>query len=140
MAQTGKPRRMPLRTLACRQVTSVAAIAVVLASGCGGGYSLADRDRPEVVKEEERLAPLVEAVPEIAGPHSSCDLRFLGSDSTGVFAWAKCTGTGAVSLPVRVDGEEVEWPVDATYQADVLRLFPADLAELILKHPERLLP
>lgn len=115
---------------------------LVVASALIGGLTacgvseadLPDRDDPGVVATERRLAAIIGADDRIVGGDAHCEVRLLRDDPPVAYAWAECFGVGAVSLPVRVEGDAVEFPGDGgQYGEDVERLFPSDLVELILQ-------
>lgn len=129
-----------------RQVAG-AALLIGLASGCSEPpYPLPDRGTPAVRDEERRLAALLPD--ELLWGTGTCKVRLLGTEGTTSFGWADCdmaaTSTapaGGVSLPVRVDEERVTTPVDgAGYSASIERMFPARLADAVLRDPQRLRP
>ncbi len=69
--------------------------------------------------EEKRLAALLPEV--LLWGAGICRVRLLGSEGSASFAWADCDMTptadvpaGGVSMPVRVDGEQVRMPDDGS--------------------------
>ncbi len=113
-------------------------VAVLLAVSCtGSSYSLPDQT-DQVQATERQLAPVVGA----AFDGADCEVRFLGKSDGSSFVWAECAGPlGAVSAPMRVDGDDVQVPGDGSlYTEDVRRMFPDDLADAILAREERLRP
>jgi hypothetical protein len=115
-------------------------------SGCSESpYPLPDRGTAAVQAEEARLAALVPD--KLLGGPGTCKVRLLGRDGSSSYAWALCEGTptagvaSAVSVPVRVDGDQVSRPVDgAGYSASVKSMFPRRLANAVLNDPGRLGP
>ncbi len=116
-------------------------------SGCSESpYQLPDRNALDVQAEESRLAALLPDV-LLWGP-GTCKVRLLGTEGSSSFAWASCKMTptvdvpsGAVSLPVRVDGDQVRQPVDGAGYADSVKdMFPRRLADAVLHEPDRLRP
>ncbi|GAB3175909.1 hypothetical protein GCM10027259_18160 [Micromonospora palomenae] len=129
-----------------RRFAAWLAMAVVLLAGCSEPeYVLPDRGTAAVQVEEERLASLLPGK-LLSGP-GTCTVRLLGRDGSSSFAWALCESapeagvTSGVSLPVRVDGDQVSRPLDGSeYAASIKRMFPADLAEAVLDSPGRMHP
>ncbi|RZT78999.1 hypothetical protein EV382_2195 [Micromonospora violae] len=121
-------------------------LAIGLLAGCSEApYPLPDRDAADVRAEEERLATLLPA--ELLGGPGTCNVRLLGRDGSSSFAWAHCdaapgpAGVWSVSVPVRVDGDQVTQPGDgAEYSAGVRRMFPERLADAVLHDDGRLRP
>jgi hypothetical protein len=120
---------------------------VGLMSGCSEPpYQLPDRSAPAVQDEETRLAALL---PDrlLWGP-GTCKVRLLGREGSSSFAWATCemaptadVPSGGVSVPVRVDGDQIRMPADgAGYARSVKRMFPRRLADTVLHEAERLRP
>ena len=120
----------------------VAAVLLVLMSvtGCSAGPPvLPDRAGPAVTAEEARLAVLIGADTSILGAPAVCTVRLLGQQAGASFVWALCGLPGppgsAASLPLRVDGSKVTKPGDGSmYAASVRQMFPADLAEFVIKN------
>lgn len=129
-----------------RQLAAWLGVSVGLLAGCSEpDYVLPDRGTAAVQAEEARLASLLPRT-LLHGP-GTCRARLLGQDGPSSFAWALCErapdsgATSGVSLPVRVDGDQVSQALDGSeYAASVKRMFPADLAEVVLSSPERMHP
>jgi hypothetical protein len=126
-----------------RCVVGVGVLIGVLSGCTGAGYQLPDRNTPAVREEERRLAALLPG--ELLEGPGSCEVRLLGTEGGASFAWATCQMSSApgsgVSLPVRVDGDQVRTPADGAGHADSVRqLFPRDLADAVLQEPDRLRP
>ena len=76
---------------------------------------------------------------------ASCKARLLRQEGDVSWAWVLCTGESdgveqGVSVPVRVDGNQVRQPAAGTYADDVRDLFPADLTAAVLASAETLKP
>jgi hypothetical protein len=120
---------------------------VALLSGCSESpYQLPDRNTPAVQAEERRLAALLPD--RLLWAPGTCRVRLLGREGSSSFAWAACEITptaelpsGGVSMPVRVDGDQVRKPVDGAGYADSIKsMFPRDLADAMRHDHERLRP
>lgn len=115
---------------------ALALVAVALLASCGEPYAVPDPDDPDVAAAEAELAPVVGAALDGA----TCEVRLIGVEGNSSFVWARCSWTtsdgirGGMSGPMRVDGTEVQMPGDGSlFEEDVRRLFPADLADVILR-------
>lgn len=135
-----------IRSMLRRFVAGIG-VTVGVVSGCSEApYELPDRDTPAVQAEEKRLAA---HLPEklLWGP-GTCKVRLLGKEDSSSFAWASCAMTptadirsGGVSMPVRVDGDQVRKPEDGGgYAESVKRMFPSRLADAVLQEPDGLRP
>ncbi len=118
---------------------------VVLAACSEPQYLLPDRSKADVQAEEQRLALLLPG--QLLDGPGTCGVRLLGREGSSSFVWARCESSrppdvrSAVSVPVRVDGDQVSKPQDGEeYSASVKRMFPGQLAEAILDAPDRLHP
>ncbi len=110
-----------------------------LAVSCSGpSYTLPDRTDDQVRAIEDDLSQVVST----SRGGDGCDVRLLGGADGRSFVWAECFGSsGGISAPMRIDGDDVELPGDGSqYPDDVRRLFPAEIADLILTDQERLRP
>lgn len=120
------------------------AVASTTLAACGSAWTLPDRGRGVVRDEEARVAALLESTGAVLGdPGGRCRVRLLGTEGKTSYAWAKCSSKrfGGASMPVRVDGENVDQPEDGAGYADSVRdLFPDGLADEILDGSERLKP
>ncbi|MFI7635507.1 hypothetical protein [Nonomuraea sp. NPDC049400] len=127
----------------------VAGIGVMIGvmSGCSEApYQLPDRNTPAVQAEEKRLAARLPD--KLLWAPGTCKVRLLGKEDSSSFAWAACEITptadapsGGVSMPVRVDGDQVRKPADGEGYADsVKHLFPHGLADMVLHEADRLRP
>lgn len=117
---------------------------VVLIAGCSSEvpvapWPLPDRSDPEVVQAEERIRFLVEAT-DVAGGSAECEVRYLGSDDEAEFAQVSCLGKWGEAGPVRVEGDRVLRPDEATYEEDLRRLFPEGLRQLMREDPDGVRP
>ncbi|GIG88545.1 hypothetical protein [Plantactinospora endophytica] len=129
-----------------RHVVAVGLLAGLVTGCTESPYPLPDRDTAAVRDEEKRLAALLPDT--LLGASGTCRVRLLGSAGSSSFAWAICetapTADGpaqGVSVPVRVDEDQVTEPADgAGYAASVRRMFPRRLAETVLQDPGRLHP
>ncbi|MEU4408398.1 hypothetical protein AB0F88_28090 [Streptosporangium sp. NPDC023963] len=122
-------------------------VMVTVVSGCSEPpYRLPDRNTPAVQAEEKRLAARLPD--ELLWGPGTCNVRLLGKEGSSSFAWATCSMTptadvpsGGVSMPVRVDGDQVRKPADGGDYADsVKRMFPHRLADRVLHEPDSLRP
>jgi hypothetical protein len=115
-----------------------AVLAAVLAVACSSSsFALPDRtDRVRAIEDD--LSQVISA----ARGGDDCEVRLLGEADDSSFVWAECSGSsGAVSAPMRVDGNDVEVPGDGSqYPDDVRRLFPAEIADAILSDQAPLRP
>jgi hypothetical protein len=106
-----------------------------LASCSDTRWTLPVRDDEAVRAEEARLAEVVARVDGVVGfsLEATCVVRLLGSDDGASLAWAVCDSADGsrVSLPVRVTGDTVDYPQDATYQDDVEAMFPPSLVDFL---------
>lgn len=125
--------------VSCRVLLLVAA-SLVVASACSAGtYALPDRGDDGVQAKETELASVLSG----SGDGVTCEVRLLGESEGAAFVWAECVdGKGSgVSVPLRIEGGQVEGPGDGSqFSGDVRRLFPSGLAKLILGNPDRLRP
>lgn len=114
-------------------------VVLVLAVSCSSSsFALPDRTDDQVRATEGDLSQVVSA----SRGGDGCDVRLLGEADGSSFVWAECFGSsGGISAPMRVDGDDVELPGDGSqYSEDVRRLFPAEIADVILTDQERLKP
>lgn len=90
------------------------------------------------------MADLLETSGAVLGePGGRCDVRVLGMEGDTSYAWAECQSrtAGAASVPVRVDGEDIQLPEDGSGYSDSVRgLFPPGLAKAISDREEHLRP
>jgi hypothetical protein len=120
--------------------------AALLLTACS---SYAPPERTAAVRAvEAEVARDVVASKKLSRSSGTCDVRLLGQDGVARYAWVDCRfddGSG-VSAPVRVDTDQptairVRVPGDgAAYKQDVLGMFPHDMANAILDHPDELQP
>ena len=129
-----------------RYVVGIGVVIGVM-SGCSPSpYPLPDRDTPAVLAEEKRLAALLPD--ELLWGPGTCKVRLLGKEGSSSFAWATCDMTptadvpsGGLSMPVRVDGDQVRKPADGGgYAESVRRMFPHRLADAVLREPDAFRP
>lgn len=123
-----------------------------LVAGCSSPVALPDRTDPGVQAEETRLAELLETTDDFWPPQPRrCSVRLLGQEGATSYVWAHCEGPEVVadgqierpagSLALRIDGDRVSEPRDGgLYVDDVEEMFPADIAEAIFAHDERIFP
>ena len=123
-----------------RGFVAAGTLVLISVSGCSSGPpGPPDRAAPAVKAEEARIAALLGADTSILGEPGVCTVRLLGQQAGASFVWALCVASGpigsAVSLPLRVDGSKVTKPGDGSMYAESVRqMFPADLAELVIKN------
>lgn len=104
------------------------------------GPQLADRSLPATRAEEARDVQLLARAPGSSwlGTDPDCRARLLRHEGSTSWVWAICQAVvsgpsspaGGWAGPVRIDGNTVTEPDQATYVADVERLFPADLVDV----------
>lgn len=150
-----------LNIFRARSAPDVALVSPVGGAGGSGSlgnvaedtWSLPDRNDEAVRREEARLAPIV-ARSDVLGsglwplsPRPQCKVRLLGTRGDSSFVWARCAREDAagvtteVSLPARVDGDIVRVPAEGSeYAASVRQIFPAPIAEAILRDRDTLKP
>lgn len=131
-----------------RYVVGIGIVVMVgMMSGCSESpYQLPDRNTPAVQAEEKRLAARLPD--KLLWGSGTCKVRLLGKEGSSSFAWATCEMTptadvpsGGISMPVRVDGDQVRKPADGGgYAESIKRLFPHRLADTVLHEPDRLRP
>lgn len=124
-------------------------IGAVACSSTAPEWTLPDREDPVVQAEEDRLADVVErsgVVWDTFG-QMTCEVRLLGADGDASFVWAMCGvglsegGRSALSLPLRIEGEDVTEARDGSEFDDSVReMFPPGLAELVFDDQEALRP
>ena len=123
-----------------RGFVAAGSLVLISVSGCSSGPpGPPDRAAPAVKAEEARIAALLGADTSILGEPGVCTVRLLGQQAGASFVWALCVAPGpigsAASLPLRVDGSKVTKPGDGSMYAESVRqMFPADLAEFVIKN------
>lgn len=117
-------------------------MALVLLSGCAKDFT-PPKESDQVRATENRLSAVVEhGLRGSQGP-GSCVVRLLGEQGQTSWVWATCQWLpgAATGGPYRIEGSTVMAPEDGSdYPGSIRRLFPPDMAEAILKHPEQLKP
>jgi hypothetical protein len=126
------------------RLTAVGLACCALAvAGCGREFR--PPERTDAVREEEnRLVEVLERSGAVVPGAATCTVRLLGWGHGISYAWADCrqkAGPTAASVPVRVEGLDVQMPQDGGgYASSLRRMFPSRIAEAILDNPDGFRP
>ena len=121
---------------------------LLLAASCRGGadIELPDRSDPAVQRQEAALGRVLAADRSgevLDQPGGSCRVLLLRAEGDTNYVWAHCSVPGgmAISAPFRVRGSVVDGTEDGNRHEPSLRqIFPADLADAVLKDSQRYRP